>query len=67
MQYMLSTSLDDLNRYALKLSDLSIMNLNPDNAPEKVIWASSPELRHEDLPNVGLQGDAYYRPMQLQG
>ena len=67
MQYMLSTSLDDLNRYPLKLSDLSIMNLNPDNAPEKVIWASSPELRHEDLPNVGLQGDAYYRPMKVQG
>ena len=67
MQYMLSTSLDDLNRYPLKLSDLSIMNLNPDNAPEKVIWASSPELRHEDLPNVGLQGDAYYRPMKIQG
>ena len=67
MQYMLSTSLDDLNRYPLKLSDLSIMNLNPDNAPEKVIWASSPELRYEDLPNVGLQGDAYYRPMKVQG
>ena len=67
MQYMLSTSLDDLNRYPLKLSDLSIMNLNPDNAPEKVIWASSPELRYEDLPNVGLQGDAYYRPMKIQG
>ena len=67
MQYMLSTSLDDLNRYPLKLSDLSIMNLNLETAPEKVIWASSPELRHEDLPNVGLQGDGYFRPMQLQG
>ena len=67
MQYMLSTSLDDLSRYPLKLSDLSVMNLNLETAPEKVIWASSPELRHEDLPNVGLQGDGYFRPMQLQG
>jgi len=65
---MLDTTLSDLNRYPLKLSDLSIMNLNPDNAPEKVIWASSPELRHEDLANVGLQGDnSFYRPMKLVG
>ena len=68
MQFMLDTTLSDLNRYPLKLSDLTIMNLNPDNAPEKVIWASSPELRHEDLANVGLQGDnSYYRPMKIQG
>ena len=67
MQYQLDSSLSDLNRYPLKLSDLSVMTLNPDNAPEKVIWASSPELQHNDLPCVGMQGDAYYRPMQVQG
>ena len=43
------------------------MNTNPAVAPEKVIWASSPELRNEELPCVGLHGDAYYRPMQIQG
>jgi len=68
MQFMLDTTLSDLNRYPLKLSDLVVMNLNLDNAPEKVIFASSPELRHEDLANVGLQGDnSYYRPMKLVG
>ncbi len=67
MQFMLDTTLNDLDKYPLKLSDLTIMSLNPDNAPEKVIWASSPELRQEGLPCVGLQGDAYYRPMQTQG
>jgi len=67
MQYMLDTTLNDLNKYPLKLSDLCVMTCNPENAPEKVIWASSPELRHDDLPNVGLQGDNYYRPMQLKG
>ena len=67
MQFMLDTTLNDLNKYPLKLSDLTVMTLNPDNAPEKVIWASSPELRQEGLPCVGLQGDAYYRPMQIQG
>jgi hypothetical protein len=68
MQFMLDTTLSDLNRYPLKLSDLVVMNLNLDNAPEKVIAANSPELRHEDLANVGLQGDnSYYRPMKVQG
>lgn len=67
MQYQLDSSLSDLDRFPLKLSDLSVMTLNPDNAPEKVIWASSPELKHNDLPCVGLQGDGFYRPMQTQG
>ena len=66
MQFMLDTTLNDLNKYPLKLSDLTVMTLNPDNAPEKVIWASSPELKQEGLPCVGLQGDSYYRPMQVQ-
>ena len=43
------------------------MSLNPKTAPEKVIWASSPELKHEELPCVGLHSDAFYRPMQIQG
>ena len=67
MQFQLDTNLSDLHRYPLKLSDLVIMNTNPDNAPEKIIWASSPELIVNDLPCVGLQGDNYYRPMQTQG
>ena len=67
MQFMLDTTLNDLNKYPLKLSDLTVMSLNPDTAPEKIIWASSPELKQEGLPCVGLQGDAFYRPMQTQG
>ena len=67
LQFMLDTRLSDMDKFPLKLSDLIIMNLNPDKAPEKVIWASSPELRIDDVPCVGLNGDAYYRPMALQG
>jgi hypothetical protein len=68
MQFMLNTQLSDLNRYPLKLSDLCVMTCNLETAPEKIIWATSPELQHNDLPNVGLQGDNfYYRPMQIQG
>lgn len=67
MQFMLDTRLSDLDKYPLKLSDLVVMNLNPDKAPEKVIWATSPELKINDIPCVGLNGDAYYRPMAVQG
>ena len=67
LQFMLDTSISDEDKYPLKLSDLVVMSLNPVTAPEKVIWASSPELKHEELPCVGLHSDAYYRPMQIQG
>ena len=43
------------------------MSCNPETAPEKVIWATNPENRINDLPCVGMTGDAYYRPMQIQG
>jgi hypothetical protein len=67
LQFMLDTTLSDANRYPLKLADLIIMNLNPENAPEKVIWAAEPGLAHKDLPNVGFAGDRFYRPMTTTG
>lgn len=67
LQFMLDTALSDEDKYPIKLKDLIVMSTNPTTAPEKVIWASSPELRHNDLPCVGLHNDAYYRPMQVQG
>jgi hypothetical protein len=67
LQFMLDTSLSDQDRYPLKLSDLIVMNCNPTEAPEKVIWAASPDLIDMDLPNVGFNGDRYYRPMITQG
>lgn len=67
LQFMLDTSLSDQSRYPLKLSDLVVMHLNPDTAPEKAIWAASPDLIWKDLPCVGFAGDRYYRPMQVQG
>jgi len=67
LQFMLDTALSDEDKYPIKLKDLIVMSTNPTTAPEKVIWASSPELRHNDLPCVGLHNDAYYRPMQIQG
>ena len=67
LQFQLDTRLADQDRYPLKVSDLIVTSVNPDTAPEKLIWASNPEQRINDLPCVGLSGDAYYYPMQIQG
>jgi hypothetical protein len=63
LQFMLDTSLSDADRYPLKVQDLVVMNLNPTMAHTKVVWAAAPELCINDLPNVALTGDRYYRPM----
>ena len=63
LQFQLDTSLSDANRYPLKVSDLVIQNLNPTMAHLKVAWAAAPELVLNDVPNVALTGDRYYRPM----
>lgn len=63
LQFMLDTSLSDGDRYPLKLSDLIVQNLNPMMAHVKVAWSAAPELTVNDIPNVGLTGDRYYRPM----
>jgi len=65
LQFQLDTSLSDMERYPLKLSDLVVMALNPTDGPQKVIWASGPEQLLKDLSCVGLNGDRYYRPMMV--
>jgi hypothetical protein len=63
LQFMLDTALSDSNRYPLKVGDLIIQNLNPTMAHAKIAWATSPELCINDVPNVALTGDRFYRPM----
>lgn len=63
LQFMLDTSLSDADRYPLKVSDLVIQNLNPTLGHLKVAWAAAPEVCINDIPNVALTGDRFYRPM----
>lgn len=63
LQFMLDTSLSDADRYPLKVQDLIVANLNPTMAHTKTAWAASPELVINDLPNLALTGDKFYRPM----
>ena len=68
MQFMLDTRLSDVDRHPLKLSELLVMDVNPDVAPEKLVWAQNPELIWDSsVPNVGLTGDRYYRPFKTIG
>ncbi|MER8422466.1 phage terminase large subunit [Mesorhizobium sp. M1403] len=66
LQFMLDTSLSDEDKFPLKLSDLIVMGLNPKKAPRSVVWGSGPEQVHEKLPNVGLPGDRYNRPIFIE-
>jgi hypothetical protein len=67
LQFQLDTRMSDRHRYPLKLSDLMVMECNDFEAPEKPVWAASPELAWNDLYNPGLTGDRMYRPMRIQG
>jgi len=67
LQFMLDTSLSDAEKFPLKMSDLVVTSVNPATAPDNVIWCSDPRNAIKDLPTVGLPGDYFYSPMQLQG
>ena len=67
LQFMLDTSLSDAEKFPLKFSDLIITSVNPTSAPDSVVWCSDPRNVLKDLPTVGLPGDYFYSPMQLQG
>jgi hypothetical protein len=65
LQFMLDTSLSDLDRYPLRLSDAIITECEIDTAPEKLIWGKDKPC--EDLPCVGLNGDRWYRAVASIG
>jgi hypothetical protein len=67
LQFMLDTSLSDAEKFPLKMADLVITAVNPTKAPDSVIWCSDPRNVIKELPTVGLPGDYFYSPMQLQG
>jgi hypothetical protein len=67
LQFQLDTSLSDAEKFPLKMADLIITSINPNTAPENVIWCSDPANVIKDAPTVGLPGDYFYSPMQMQG
>ena len=67
LQFQLDTSLSDAEKFPLKMADLVVTSVNPTTAPDNVIWCSDPAKVIKDAPTVGLPGDYFYSPMQLQG
>ena len=63
LQFMLDTRLSDAERYPLKVSDLVVMDIPTQEAPEKVVWASGEQYVVQELPNVAFNGDHYHKPM----
>lgn len=67
LQFMLDTRLSDADRYPLKLSDLVVMRVNNEAAPDKVIWSANPDNMIKNLECVGMPGDRYYSPATVLG
>jgi hypothetical protein len=67
LQFMLDTSLSDAEKFPLKMADLIVTSVNPTTAPDSLVWCSDPRNVIKELPTVGLPGDYFYSPMQIQG
>jgi len=66
LQFQLDTTLSDLQRFPLRLTDLMVLEID-DHAPEKLVWSAGAEYRITDLPAVGFSGDYYHRPAFIHG
>jgi hypothetical protein len=65
LQFQLDTTLSDLDRHPLKLSDFIVMDTDVDVAPDKAVWGSGEDQEHHGLALVGLPGDRFYKPMHV--
>ena len=60
LQFMLNTKLSDEERYPLKIKNLIIAEVPPDEAPLDVYWMPNPDRQLKDLPNLAMGGDYFY-------
>ena len=70
LQFMLDTTLSDLEKYPLKINDLMCVSglESWKEAPAKIQWASGTDqikAIDSELPNVGLKGDYWVAPMYM--
>ncbi len=62
LQFMLDPRMSDMDRYPLRLSDLVVMPLDPDTAPERVVYGNRVQA---DIPCLGFSGDRYWTPVSV--
>jgi hypothetical protein len=63
LQYLLDTSLTDIDSHPLKLKDLIVHDVDAEQAHVKLVWSSGREQTIQDLPAGGFDGDTLQRPM----
>jgi hypothetical protein len=61
LQFMLNTSLSDMEKYPLRHSDFLVDEVNDKFAPAEYSWSNASDDREKDLPLTGLAGDRFYR------
>ena len=68
LQFMLDSKLSDVEKFPLKVSDLIVTTVDKELAPEKYVWARTPDLEWgSELPNVAFAGERYHRPFKTLG
>ncbi len=68
LQFQLDSTLADVDRFPLKVSDLIVTTVDCDLAPEKYVWARDPNLEWDSsIPNVAFAGERYHRPFKTLG
>lgn len=65
LQYMLDTSLTDVDRYPLRLSNLIVMGLDRRSGPDLVSWGAGEHLILRDVETICLDGDRVYGPASV--
>ena len=65
LQFMLNTTLSDMERFPLRTADIPLMDLDPEKHPVKIVWARDVSLLYNDVPCVGLAGDHWYKPLHI--
>lgn len=66
LQFMIDTTLSDAEKYPLKQRDLIITELEPTEAPTKLVWSSQGTQTINEFPNLGFSGDTLQRPINQE-
>lgn len=62
LHYNLDTSLSDMDKFPLRMSDVIVIDLDKDEHPEKIVWSGKGT---KEYTCYGLQGDRITEPMYV--
>ncbi|MER9178925.1 phage terminase large subunit [Mesorhizobium sp. M0767] len=65
LQFMLDTSLSDVDKFPLRITDLMVMSLDRRTGPDLLSWGSGDHLALKDVECISFDGDRAYRPASV--